>query len=315
MIRSELLVTLCPSFPHFPQFASDERLAGIRLNSAMVTRFDLEQELRRYAEVKPALPVYFDVKGRQMRVAEIGGDEKHLEIILNHPIRVPMPVLVLFKGATEAAEAIALEDGGRRLVFRSGPPHMVYAGESIHIRHPDLKVMGPIFTDQEKEKIALVRAAGFNRYFLSYVESRWDVEEFQELVGPEAEVWLKIESPAGLRFVQREFRKRDNLTLVAARGDLFVELERPHDILAAMATILAKDKAACAGSRFFLSLERQNEPEACDFAELAWHWELGYRRFMLCDGICLRGDLLDLAIGAFEAFRQDYRPLSRFRLK
>ena len=36
-LKLELLVTLWPSFPHFERFATDTRLHGIRLNSAMIT--------------------------------------------------------------------------------------------------------------------------------------------------------------------------------------------------------------------------------------------------------------------------------------
>src|SRR5262249_32283507 len=155
-------------------------------------------------------------------------------------------------------------------------------------------------------KIEKVKAAGFRRFFLSYVQSQRDVDEFVELVGKESEVWLKIENEKGLRFVETEFRKRPNLVLVAARGDLYVELKPPHKILEAQRRILSKDPEACVGSRLLLSVVRDVIPECSDFTELAWLHDIGYRRMMLCDELCLKRDLLGTAVNAFDAFRRDY---------
>ncbi|MDP3771235.1 MAG: hypothetical protein Q8R16_02970 [bacterium] len=330
----ELFATLWPTFPHFSRFASDPRLAGIRLNSAMVEASEINSA---FAEAGGSVPLWFDVKGRQMRIASVRDDPTRLDCELNHPIRVETPVVVLFKGGEDSAVLERVEDGGRRLIFRGGPAFAVKPGESIHIRHPSLEVGGPIFTDAEREKIALVRAAGLRRYFLSYVEGRRDVEEFLELVGPDAEVMLKIESPRGLAYVEREFRKTPNLTLVAARGDLFVEVDRPHDIIPALRTIIAKDPEACVGSRILLSVvqeplpadlrgalqwiaeERPDAaeisrilmrvlhrpvPSCADLCELAWLTDIGYRRLLLCDELCLKGDLLGTAVNIFDEFRR-----------
>ena len=208
-----------------------------------------------------------------------------------------------------------LEEGGKRLIFQGGPQYNVNAGESLHIRHPSLKVMGDIFTDIEKEKIDKCKAFGFKRWFLSYVESKRDVDEFRSLVGKDAEVWLKIESPSGLRYVANEFKKEDNLTLVAARGDMYVEMARPHEILNACKDILAADPTACVASRILLSTIQDAVPNCADWSELAWLYDIGYRRMMLCDEMCLKEELLARAVNAFDAFRESYcntisRPVS-----
>jgi pyruvate kinase len=121
-------------------------------------------------------------------------------------------------------------------------------------------------------------------------------------------IWLvaKIEDKKGLEFVAREFRKCDELTLVAARGDLFVEVDRPHHILAAQRLILAHDPEAMVGSRILLSLVKSQVPSAADLSELAWLWDIGYRKFMLCDELCLKEELLATAVNVFEAFFRDY---------
>ncbi|HEY4514572.1 MAG TPA: hypothetical protein VJJ22_00210 [Candidatus Paceibacterota bacterium] len=303
--KAGLMVTLWPSFPHFGRFAKDTRLAGIRLNSAMISNPELEVELNALRSADVQVPLFFDVKGRQLRVEEAKVVGDHLEVDLNHPVYASPGTVVLFKAEREHAQLHHVSKGGWRLVFRPRQPEsVVVAGESIHIRAADFRVLsGPQFTNVELAKIAQVKAAGFTRWFLSYVQSARDVAEFRELVGKDAEVWLKIEDQAGLEYVRREFRKAPGLTLVAARGDMYIEVAKPHDILPALRLIIERDPEACVGSRIMLSLVRGNVPDCADFLDLAWLHDVGYRRFMICDELCLKESLLASTINAFEAFR------------
>lgn len=301
--RLDLLVTLWPSFKHYPRFANDGRLAGIRLNSAMMSNPELDKELETIAQVPCKMPLYFDVKGRQPRVVEVFPNEDHLDLRLNHPVDVNTPCMVLFKGGVDSGLLDHLEEGGRRLVFQGGPKYKVKPGESLYLRDPSLRIRGTLFTPEEVTKIEKVRAAGFTRYFLSYVEEERDVDLFLELVGKDAEVWLKIESMRGLSYVAEKFKKRDNLVLVAARGDLYVEIDKPHQIAAAMRLIVEKDPKACVGSRILLSVADSPVPSCADFLELEWLYDIGYRRMMLCDEICLKESLLGAAVNAFDSFR------------
>ncbi len=308
MSKLDLLVTLWPSFPHFSRFCGDTRLSGIRLNSAMISNPELQAELANIKLRSPTVPLWFDAKGRQPRVVGVEAKPDHLELLLNHPISVQTPVPVLFKAGADNALLERVADKGSRLIFHRGPYYEVKEGESIHIRHPSFQIHGPLFTDTEKEKLAKVRKAGFTKYFLSYVEKQRDVDEFGELVGKGTEMWLKIETPKGLQFVEKEFRKRDNLILVAARGDLYVELERPHSIMAALRQIIERDSEACVASRLLLSVIHEPVPSCADFLELAWLYDIGYRKMMLCDELCLKGDLLATAINAFTSFKEAYVP-------
>ena len=339
----KLMVTLWPSFPHFAKFAKDNRLIGIRLNSAMIDNPELEKALGLISNFGPTVPLYFDAKARQPRVKWVDeSNTNNLDLRLNHPISVKTPVRVLFKAGADSAILDHLEEGGQRLIFRSGPAYMVKPGESIHILRPDFKINGQLFTDEEKAKLEKTRAFGFKKYFLSYVECQRDIDEFQELIGKDALIMLKIENQRGLNFVASDFKKSDNLILVAARGDLYIELEWPHHILRALELIIQKDPEACVASRMFLSvvndmknkkiieavkLARSNAfkevdsektvekvllslinrdiPSCADFCEVAWLYGLGYRNMMLCDELCLDEKLLDQAVGAFDAFRHD----------
>lgn len=340
----DLMVTLLPSMPHFRQFLRDPRLSGIRLNGATLLADTLQQELDILRGTLPThaawTPCYFDVKGRQLRVVEVLDNPAFLDVRLNHPIRVATPTVVLFKAGADAGLLGSVSEDGYRLTFAANPQFSVRAGESLHIRHPSLEVGGAIFTDAEKERIAAVVASGLiDRWFVSYVEEQRDLDEFRELVGKTAEVLLKIESQRGVNFAVTAFDKEPGLRLVAACGDLYVEVERPHYILNAVKAIVVADPEALVGSRLMLStmkgpgkylsgkvaraaarfpdaadevlrlLDEANEPQVpdfADFAQLAWLYDAGYRSFMLCDQICLAPEHLGMAVGAFNEWVRDY---------
>lgn len=300
----ELSVTLWPSFPHFNRFANDKRISGIRLNSAMMSNPELEKELDLIKNSTISNPLFFDVKGRQLRVVEVIPNKDHLEIILNHPISVNTPCVVLFKAGADYSILDHLDNDGYKLVFKGGPKYKVAAGESLHIRDKSLKVGGNQFTPAELDKIDCVKKAGFTKYFLSYVENQRDVDEFRELVGRDAEVWLKIENLQGMKFVS-EFKKEDNLVLVAARGDLFVELDLPHHMINALKCIIQKDPEACVGSRILLSIINDPVPSCADLLEIAWLHDIGYNKMMLCDELCLKENLLATAVNVFDGIKRD----------
>jgi hypothetical protein len=304
-MKTDLLVTLWPSFPHFKRFAYDTRVDGIRLNSAMMSNPELDKELEVIAGLPRTCPLFFDIKGRQLRVTEVIPNQKYLDIRLNHPIQVKTPGVVLFKAGADYAVLDHLEEDGQRLIFQGGPQYRVTAGESLHLRDKSLKVLGDIFTEQELIKIDKVRKAGFTKYFLSYVEQQSDVDQFLELVGHDSEVWLKIESLAGMEYVARNFKKQDNLVLVAARGDLFVELDKPHHMIEALKQIVAADPKACVGSRLLLSVIADPVPSCADLIEMAWLHDIGYRSMMLCDELCLKENLLASAVACFNGVMQD----------
>lgn len=305
MKNLEFFVTLWPTFPHFGKFVHDSRLAGIRLNSAMVKGNVLNNELDVAKKYNPRVPLWFDIKGRQMRVHEAIYHPDNLELVLNHAISVKTPTDVLFKAGEDIARLREVKDG-THLIFEPGLPYYkVEDGESLHIRDSSLIVKGPIFTEQEVDKMKRARAAGLNHFFLSYVESQKDIDEFREHVG-DSEIIAKIESKAGLEFVARDYKKQEGVSLMAARGDLYIEVNRPHEILDALKLIIKKDSEASVGSRLLLTALDKGVPECADFSDLAWLYDLGYRRMMLCDGLCLKEEPLTRAVNVLDAFRSGY---------
>ena len=306
MQNINLSVTLWPSMPHFKRFVYDDRISSIRLNSAMMSMPELDVELAKINNMRMSKPLYYDIKGRQLRITDVFLNDEYLDIRINHPIQVDTPVPVLFKAGADGALLLEISEGGRRLKFQGGPAYMVKEGESLHIRDESLIVNGPQFVPVELEKIEKVKKAGFKHWFLSYVETQRDVDEFRELVGPDAIVNLKIENKAGLQYVSNKFKKTDNTNLVAARGDLYVEVDRPHEILAAVKLIIDKDPQAIVGSRILLSTVTDPVPSCADFHELAWLTDIGYKNMMLCDELCLKEDLLSRAVNAFQSFTDSY---------
>ena len=212
--------------------------------------------------------------------------------------------MVLFKGGEDYALLERVVDD-KHLIFDGGPQYVVKPGESLHIKSPSLEVRGGVLCDYEIDKIARARAAGFERWCLSYVQDQRDIDEFREHVA-DGEIIAKIESKQGLDYVASRYKKQPNLNLMAACGDLYIEIDRPHYILDALKLIISNEPEALAGSRMLLSLIRKPVPECADLAQLAWLHDIGYRRLLLCDELCLQEKLLAAAINVFESFKHSH---------
>jgi len=133
---------------------------------------------------------------------------------------------------------------------------------------------------------------------LSFVERPSDVEEVRELL-PDANVVLKIESRAGVELVRRSGSTLGRL--MAARGDLYVEVVQPHRIVGALREIVGADPGAIAASRLFGSLSRDAVPDCADISDAAFLMQLGYRTFMLGDDVCQRRDTVIAALNLLDA--------------
>jgi pyruvate kinase len=301
MPKLEIMATLWPEMPHYKYFAADSRVAGIRLNTAKASVDTISELTQQALDWSFGTPTYFDVKGRQLRVEHVDPCEDHLELDLNHPISVKTPCVVLFKGGTDPALLDRVVDG-RRLIFRGGPHYMVTLGDSLNIRGPSLEVHGDLFTEKQLTFIDVAKRAGVTRFMLSYVRSPDEVDEFRNLLGNDCEIVCKIEDQRGLDFARKEFdfdgrfHRSPNVTLLTARGDLFVELDKPHEILQATSDLIDLDSRTILGSRILLSVTNEEVPSCADLNEIAWLISLSYKRFMFCDGLCLDKEALDRAI-------------------
>lgn len=304
MSNIEIMATLWPDMGHYEYFAKHPLMRGIRLNTAMAEEKTLPYQLDFAVKKSYGTPLYFDVKGRQIRITKVYDNTENLELDINHPIEVNTPTVVLTKAGADSAVLAKVVDGNH-LVFDGGPKFLLRPGESLNIRSSSLKVLGPLFTEQQLTFLDIAKKAGIGRFMLSYATRAEEMAELRKIVGDKAEIIAKIESPTGLDFSQ-SYKLGPREHYLTARGDLFVEMNKPHQILSATKKILKKDSNAILGSRILLSVTNDPVPSCSDINEIAWLLEIGYKRFMFCDGLCLQKESLERAINVLNAIAIDY---------
>jgi pyruvate kinase len=224
----------------------------------------------------------------------------YTEVRLSHPIRVDTPVDAFFSDGNECVRVVAV--AGNRLILEDGPHRLIGPGESVNIVHPSLVIEGTL-TETDRAYLAAMQELGLRRVMISYVESPADIAEVQGLL-PSAQAMLKIESQRGLDFAREYGASRGRL--VAARGDLFVEVLRPHRIVGALRHIIRADPAAVAASRVFDSLAHHPVPTSADIGDVAFLLSLGYRSFLMGDAVCLRRDSVLEALNLLEAVAGEF---------
>lgn len=276
------IVTLPPYASFAEEVARHPLVAGFRLNTVMPLAEETPREaLSRLARLGP--PLWVDLKGRQLRVAE-AAVPPFTAVRVSHRLRVPTPCDVFFGDGREAARLLAVD--GDRLVLEAGPRRVIGPGESVNVVHPGLEVEGNL-TEGDRAWLAAMREVGLTRAMLSFVEREEDVWELHAEL-PGVTPMLKVESRRGLAFAGRHGGRLGRL--VAARGDLFVEVREPHRIIGALRDVIAADPDAVVASRIFPTLARTPVPVASEVCDAAFLLALGYRTFLLGDEVCLRRD-------------------------
>ena len=291
------IVTLPPYAPFAEEVARHPLVAGFRLNTVMPLAGETPREaLARLSALGP--PLWVDLKGRQLRVVE-AAVPPFTAVRVSHRLRVPTPCDVFFGDGREAARLLAVD--GDRLVLDEGPRRVIGPGESVNVVHPGLEVEGTL-TGSDRAYLAAMRDLGLTTAMLSFVEKEEDVAELvAELPG--AEPMLKVESRRGLAFAGRHGARLGRL--VAARGDLFVEVREPHRLVGALRDVIAADPDAVAASRLFPALSRTPVPVASEVCDAAFLLALGYRTFLLGDEVCLRREPVFAALGLLGAVARE----------
>ena len=283
-LRVQAIVTVPPYAPFLEEVAAHPLVCGLRLNTVMPLAEPKAEALSRLAGLgRLKSPLWVDLKGRQLRVVE-AAVPPFTEVRVSHRIKVHVPADAFFDDGRQHARIVAVD--GDRLILEDGPRRVIGPGESVNVVHPSLRIEGTL-TEVDRAWLAAMKEVGQRRVMLSYAERAEDVAEVRELL-PAAEVLLKIETQRGLDLARAH---RATLgRLVAARGDLFVEVMEPHRLIGAVRTILQADPEAIAASRLFPSLAHNPVPEAPDLGDAAFLMLLGYRTFLLGDDVCLRRD-------------------------
>ncbi len=299
----DVITTIPPYAPYIKEVCSHDIVRGARINTVMQLKESIPELLERLASEIQGKKLWIDLKCRQIRTTNYATTPFHyLEI--SHDIEVETPVDAWFNDGLEVATIAKID--GRKLIMLDGPQRVVGPGESLNILDPSLKIKGYL-TEGDKAYIQAARQQGIHSYMLSYVEQESDITDVLEL-DPDAEIVAKIESPKGLEFVQESYKRyKENVRLMAARGDLYVEVVRPHKILKALKDVIKADPAAIAASRIFPSLRNSPVPSCTDITDIGFLQEIGYRRFMIGDDICFNRDSLVSCVNLMQAIKDDYR--------
>ena len=291
------IVTLPPYASFAEEVARHPLVEGFRLNTVMPLAGETPREaLARLSAL--GRPLWVDLKGRQLRVVE-AAVPPFTAVRVSHRVRVPVPCDVFFGDGREAARLVAVD--GDRLLLEDGPRRVVGPGESVNVVHPALEVEGSL-TEGDRAWLAAMRDLGVTRAMLSFVEREEDVAELRAEL-PGVEPMLKVESRRGLAFAGRHGARLGRL--VAARGDLYVEVREPHRIVGALRAVIAADPDAVAASRLFPSLVRTPVPVASEVCDAAFLLALGYRTFLLGDEVCLRREPLLAALDLLAAVARE----------
>lgn len=286
------IVTVPPHATFLGEVAAHPVTVGLRLNTVMPVATSKTEVLRRLLGL--GKPLWVDLKGRQLRVVQ-AALPPFTEVRLSHRIQVGTPCDAFFSDGREHARVLAVD--GDRLILEDSPRRVIGPGESVNIVAPDLEIEGGL-TAGDRLWLEAMAEVGERDVMLSFVEGPKDLEEVQALL-PGARVVQKIESRRGLDWVDRGASDRGRL--MAARGDLYVELMQPHRILSAMRRIVQADPQAIAASRVLTSLAYQGVPDCADLSDVAWLHALGYRTLMLGDDVCQRRESVLAALNALHA--------------
>ena len=162
---------------------------------------------------------------------------------------------------------------------------------------PSLEIEGTL-TQMDRAYLAAMRQVGLAQAMLSYTERTEDAVEVRAAPS-RRRVDAQDRVAAWPRLRPRQRRRARHL--VAARGDLFVEIGEPHRIVGALRQILAVDPEAMAASRIFSSLAFHPVPECAEICDVAFLLSLGYRTFLLGDEVCLRRDSVMAALNLLQA--------------
>jgi pyruvate kinase len=292
VVSARAIVTVPPYAPFTAEVAAHPCVCGLRLNTVMPLADPIETVLERLAGHD--VPLWVDLKARQLRVVE-PAVPPYTALRVSHRLRVSTPVDAWLSDGRERVRVEAVD--GDRLVLGAGARRLVGPGESVNIIDPSLEIEG-LLTELDREYLEAMGRLGLRRVMLSYVESPADLTEVRSVL-PDAEILAKVETERGVRAARDGLL--DGVSLVAARGDLYVEVLRPHRVVSAVAAIIAADPGAAVASRLLESLERHPVPSCADIGDLAWLLRLGYRTFVLGDRVCLERDTVLEALNLLEA--------------
>lgn len=285
----ELIATLPPYVKHREAIARHRAVDALRFNTIMPIGEPKRAVLANLLEVCAGKPLFVDLKGRQLRITRFAY-LPYAVVEISRRISVDLPARVIFKDCE--SEIVRIVDGSK-LILSERPSRVVGAGEPITILDPSLVIEGYL-TDDDREFVAAARELGIHDYMLSFVEQASDLAELRAL-DPDARIVAKIESRRGVDYVRDG---KPAVRLMAARDDLYLQMgTSPHEIFDALELIVGDD--AIVASRLLTSLEDDATVALGDLSDVVLMHQLGFRSFMLSDGLCFSERAFGRAIAVY----------------
>jgi pyruvate kinase len=292
----------CVLIATLPSLSSQEKvrrvfenpwISEVRFNTGCASPMPVEETLQflKDMSVRYNKRLWIDLKGRQLRITK-WADPLYSCVELSHKIEILYPAKIYFRNG--ACVNITHVKDGNRIFVDPIPREVVGAGQSVNILARDVEIFGYL-TEKDLEYLKECKELELFDIMASFVEGFDDLTAILQVL-PKAHIVSKIESLKGVEFI-----KNNKIPyLMAARDDLYIQSGQNFSMLGLLKTIIEVDGGAICASRIFSSLEKRENVDFADFADLALMYELGYRRFMLCDNVC--NYVLDKAVKAWEDF-------------
>jgi len=280
---------------------NEESIDGYRLNIGAKNQYDSPKEaIEAILTLAADKDLFIDVKGRQLRLIK-WTRPPFGNIELNHEISADFPAKIIFRGGDESEIKIIKKNV---IYVDPDPREALGEGQAVNVHGKNLKIFGYL-TQEDVEYIKAAAELGVHKYMLSFVETMSDITDVTAL-DPNAQIWLKIESQKGLEFVKNEYPAlKQNVRLIAALDDMYINIgEDKTAIFAALDLIIKSDPDAIAASRIMTSLERNEEVSMQDLLSLSYLESIGFRSFMLSDGLSSRSVIFERAINAMKQYQR-----------
>lgn len=255
---------------------SSPYIYGVRWNTGIVSPYSVDVTLDILKEIAEEYKkiLWVDIKGRQLRVDE-WGNPLYSAIKLNHSVKVDGKARVKLRGEP-LLELVGVN--GREIFVNPLPRHAVGKGQSLNILG-NVSIDGYL-TDLDIQYLKCCYRMGIFNIMASFIEDRQDIQDILN-IDNRFEIVCKIESEKGIKNVSDFY----DCSLMAARDDLYIELQDYQKMEYSLQKIIMQDAKAICASRIFTSLEHSDMISYSDFEDLEHMYSLGYRYFMLCDNV------------------------------
>lgn len=282
MKKDCILIATLPSLNNMEKVETvfaNPYISEVRFNTGVQIAYTVQEILNilKQLSIKYNKKLWIDIKGRQLRITK-WADPLYSCVELSHKVEVLYPTQIYFRNG-DKVNIMHIKEGNKLFVDPL-PKQALGAGQSVNIIARDLKIDGYL-TQKDKEYLKTCKTMGLTHIMASFVEEFSDLTQILQIL-PNAQIVSKIESLKGIEFVS----KYNIPNLMAARDDLYIQCGQNFNMLSHLKTIIQRDSKAICASKIFLSLEKRETVDLADFTDLELMYNIGYRKFMLCDNIC-----------------------------